>query len=210
LAMSNLAKKMTKAGFLQEANEICGRAVKIEKYHKNIGDTISLIKNMPEEENKKEEEIVKKAKTISEFYRDFGHALIAIGPENYGGRYQGPDCVLDVKIENQTFVAEGYYNLPQQRGPLLAGFFTIQPWAKTQPDVTKYHVKYEGKIDGLAVKCIVSKSEAGESDRPKTLLGEILNKQDALMIFSESFMEIKVFEKGPHDDHKFYKITKLI
>ena len=122
-----------------------------------------------------------------------------------------PNCVLEVKIKNQTFIAEGYYELPQKRGPLLPGIFAIQPWTKTQPDVIKYHVKYEGKIDGLAVKCIVSKSEAGESDGPKTLLVEILkNRQDALMIISESFMEIKVFEQGVHDDHKFYKITKLI
>ncbi|MBI2358551.1 MAG: hypothetical protein HYV04_06535 [Deltaproteobacteria bacterium] len=53
LAMSNLARKLLKAGFLKEAQEICNRALQVENYDKNVGYTIQNIKGAPEEEDNK-------------------------------------------------------------------------------------------------------------------------------------------------------------
>ena len=53
LAMSNLSQKLINAGFLDEAAEICDRALEIKDYHKNIGSTIARIKVLPELKKKR-------------------------------------------------------------------------------------------------------------------------------------------------------------
>ncbi|MEQ1889687.1 MAG: hypothetical protein ABL951_10995 [Alphaproteobacteria bacterium] len=75
LAMSNLALKFIAAGFLEEAQMQCDDALKIENYHQNIPNTMLRIRKQPDEENKKEEDILREAKPISDFYAEFGRAL---------------------------------------------------------------------------------------------------------------------------------------
>lgn len=94
LAMSNLAQKLIKAGFLKEADEICNRALKVTDYHKNVSQAISRIKSIPDEEQNKEKEVLDKARPLSEFYRDYGRAAAQNEIVEHAGRWRGPDCEL--------------------------------------------------------------------------------------------------------------------
>ena len=62
LAMSNLALKFKSVGFLSEAQEQCDEALAIEGYHRNIGHTLSGLKDLPDDEDKKKSDALKKAK----------------------------------------------------------------------------------------------------------------------------------------------------
>jgi len=66
LAASNLAYKLLNAGFLQEANGICNKALVDNDCHKNVNQAISRIKEIPEEEDNKEKEVIDKALPMSE------------------------------------------------------------------------------------------------------------------------------------------------
>ncbi len=57
LAMSNLGTKLVDIGMIDEAMSKCEKSLKLENYHKNVTDLISRIKSIPEEEEKRTEEL---------------------------------------------------------------------------------------------------------------------------------------------------------
>ena len=105
LAMSNLAMKLIKAGFLAEAQELCDAALSMEKYHENIPHTMAWLKRRPDEEEKKVAEILEKAKPISDFYAEYGRALSHGEPHDLAGRWKAPDCSLEVTLQGSVFEA---------------------------------------------------------------------------------------------------------
>ena len=107
--MSNLAQKLLKSGFLMEATELCDRAIKITDYHQNVGHAIGKIKAVPIEEERKEKEVLDKAKPLSEFYREYGRAIAQDNVTDIAGRWRGPDCELQITIKGNMFMADGNY-----------------------------------------------------------------------------------------------------
>ncbi len=207
LAMSNLAQKLINAGFLKEADEICNRAIKIKDYHKNVGQAISRIKAIPDEEQNKGKQVLDKAKPLSEFFRDYGRAAAQNEMTNETGRWRGPDCELLITIKVNTFLAEGDYELPRSDSTLrlaLLGF----PHFDKPPQMDRYHVKYSGEIYGHTVKCTVVRQNVVDLT-PSTLLGQMANQKQALMIASETLREIRVYEKDSAEKGSFYKLTRL-
>lgn len=208
LAMSNLAQKLIKAGFLVEAHEICKRAVKIEDYDKNVGYTVSRIKEIPEEEDKQEKEVVEKAAPLSEFYRNYGHSAVQEDIGDDIGCWRGPDCKLQITIKEGVFLAEGCYER-QRLGLSLYETFLKSPGLGSPPKTTKYHLKYMGKVYGRTAKCTVMQQEENKLLASHSLLGEATNKKEVLMILSETLREIKVYEKGSTNDRTFYTLTRI-
>ena len=206
LAMSNLAQKLMKAGFLKDAEEICNRALKIENYHKNVSHAISRIKDIPEEEEKKEKEVVDKAKPLSEFYRNYGHALLQEDQGEHTGRWRWPDCELRIMIKGNRFEAEGTYE--QQYFGLLREYTLGLTTSSALPKKTQYRIRYEGHVAGRTVKCTIKREEVDEPSMMSSLLGSAKGI-DVLMILSESLKEIKVYEKGEGKERKFYVITRI-
>ena len=51
-----------------EAQLACDKAMKTENYHKNIADLIVRLRAIPDEENKKLEEVLERAKPKADFY----------------------------------------------------------------------------------------------------------------------------------------------
>jgi tetratricopeptide (TPR) repeat protein len=206
LAMNNLAQKLINAGFITEAEEICTKAIGIDDYHKNIGHSISRIKNLPEEEAKKEAETIEKAKPISEFYKYYGYALTQDELPDYSGLIQGPDCRLNIKIEGGRFLAEGSYEQTANAlglGNALAGF------ALAQPKPTKYLLRYEGAIEGRTVSGSYTKKAEGESPKTEGFLGAVMNGTNILMVFSDDFDEILVYEKNGSRTDKIHTMKKI-
>jgi tetratricopeptide (TPR) repeat protein len=203
LAMSNLAQKLIKAGFLKEADEICNRAIKTKDYHKNVGQAISRIKAIPDEERNKEKQVLDKAKPLSEFYRDYGRAAAQNDMAEVSGRWRGPDCEVLITIKANTFLAEGEYELTRSDSTLVGLLTFGKP-----PQMDKYHVKYSGEIYGHTVKCTVVRQNVAHPT-PSTLLGQMANQKQALMIASETLREIRVYEKDSAEKGLFYKLTRL-
>lgn len=205
LAMSNLAQRFTNAGFLEEAEEICNRAMKIKGYHKNVGSTISRIKSVPEAEEKKVEEIQQKAVLISEFFKNYGHALAQETVGEYQGRWQGSECELSIAIKGNSFEAEGSFERTSYNS--LAGLLIGKP--ESSPKKTRYLVKYEGTIHGKAVEAIYKQINEDDPPKSQSLLGLAVDPgKSVLMVISDFFEEIQIYEKA-EKDNKLYKFTRL-
>jgi len=203
LAMSNLANKLISVGYLKEAMEICERALKIEDYHKNVVSAIERIKELPSDEEKKEKELVEKAATYSKFYRRFGEALTKVDLSDDVGMWDGPKCRLRIEIKDGTFIAEGDYEVPS-RGLIANALLGIAGTTRSSP--TKRSIRYQGKVSGHAVLCVMRDGEAETTpSASRTLLGTE-NEIEALMVITESFSEIKVCERTQNG--KIYTLTR--
>ena len=208
LAMSNLAKKLITAGFLEEAEEICNRAFKVKDYHKNVLDDVSKIKAIPDEEEKQEKTILEKVKPLNEFYREYGCASLLGNPGNIEGQWRGHLCDLEVKISDDSFTAIGKYELAGLGLNFLRSVVTDAISNKK-----RYNVKYEGRVFGRTIKGLFTESVDEEPHLvPQTaLLGsrETDKKVEVLMILSDSLEEIRVYEKGKSKDFKFYSLKRI-
>ena len=152
LAMSNIANKLIKAGFLLEAEDICKKAVMVEDYHKNVNESMKRIKEIPEEEKKKEEEILKDTAPYSDFYKAYGKALCEANPSNYIGKWEGPKCHLRLKIQDRSFLAEGFYESPKTDSKAVS-LAAIAMGGGVQG---KRDVKYVGTLLGHSIKAVMT------------------------------------------------------
>ncbi|MEN6489713.1 MAG: hypothetical protein ABFD66_12695 [Smithella sp.] len=209
LAMSNLANKFINDGFLDEAKDICNHALFLKDYHKNVVDSISRIKAIPDEEDKQEKQLLIEQKKLSEFYREYGYASLRSNILNHLGKWKGPLCVLELTIEGKQFMAIGKYKQQSLSG--IAQAFSMNPYYKGIPaKEIWYEVKYEGEIFGQAAKCIYTVKETDKSTEPATLLGMLGNDgTNVLMVISDSLKEIEVYEKSSGDTPKFYNLSRI-
>ena len=205
LAMSNLAQKFIKAGFLEEAERICNNAVKIKDYHKNIGNAISRIKEVPDEEEKNEKELVAKAGTVCEFYRLYGNAATRDDVPDVVGTWDGDRCPITLEIKNGKLVAQGIYE--QQASAGLVALALGGSGTTSTSKTTKYSVRYEGIISGRAVKGSVSIDEIGKPPKASGLLSDAGSSKEVLMVISDDLKEIRAWEKGASDTGRFYSLT---
>ena len=218
IAMSNLANKLIKVGFLKEAEEICSRAIKYQDYHKNVIDSISSIRNVPEQEEEKEKPILKRVKPLSDFYREYGYASLQSEPDTFEGLWRGPLCDLKLSIKDNRLHATGIYEMEQQ------GLFAFFPQAVGATLKKKhYRIEYEGWVFGRAIKGVFRQIEEEKpigEEKPKLvtktgLLSNALkdvgseNKSDMLMILSDSLNEIRIYEKSEGKDLKFYSLKRI-
>jgi tetratricopeptide (TPR) repeat protein len=207
LAMSNLAKKLIDAGFLPEAEKICDQAMRIKDYDKRIGLTISRIKEVQEEEERKQETTLTDTKRYREFYRDFGQACGMISPTLRRGIWEGPKCKLNLEIKDSKLTAEGAYETSPWgvlAAALAGGSAPLQA-----PKPTKHIIHYKGKLTGLAVNCEVTVEEEGQAVKPRSLLAETAGSKKALMIISDDLNEIRVYEKDAPEAQKFYLLKRI-
>lgn len=203
LAMSNLAQKFMSAGFLPEAQEQCARALAIADYHKNVGHTLAKLKDVPEQEDKKKSALLEKAKPRSDYYKEFGRAVSHREPNEIGEFWEGPDCVLTVRLTGRMFSAEGSYD-DRSIGFLSEAFFGTVSGNK--PASVRWHVKYTGDLRGRAIEANVTRTRDGESATPTTLLGSKDDKTKVLMIFTDDGAELKVMECPPRSSTRFYTL----
>jgi tetratricopeptide (TPR) repeat protein len=211
LAMSNLSQKLINAGFLDEATNICDRALEIKDYHKNIGTTIARIKALPEEEEKKEKEFVAKAQEYSQFYRAYGKALTMIEPPNSVGTWDGPKCRLRIRINDRTLTAEGEYESVASNA--LAGLVNARlgglSFQTPTSAPTRWLVRYNGEMIGRTAKVSITETKDGEVPNALSILGSASTRQ-ALLVIEDSFAQIKVYEKKDSAGQSgFYTLKKV-
>ncbi len=208
LAMSNLGSKYLDAGFFLEAEEICNKAIKIENYDKKIGETITRIKSLQEEEDKKQKIMLDNSALLRKFFTSFGHACIQQTLLEYSGAWEHPRCTLKSEIKNGKLIATGNYEQSAYGNALATSLAGISPWTPDKP--TNYLIRYEGSVEGFAIQGTVSIEEVGKSISPiPSLMGSGKSSKDVLMVISDDKKEIRVWEKGAIDKERFYFLTAL-
>lgn len=206
LAMSNLANKLIETGFLSEAQKICDEALRLKEVNKNVGSTLGRLKEVPEEEEKKKSEALEKVRPISEFYKEFGRAVVLPMPKMLATRWQGPDCVLDVTLSGAVFSAIGSFER-SSGGALLAATIFGGGGLSGKPSLARYRVEYKGIARGQAIVASVVREKEGEQAKASTLLG--IGGEDrltVLMLLSVDGSEIVVYEKEKAGSPRFYSL----
>lgn len=212
LAMSNIANKFIDVGFLSEAEDICSKAIKIESNHKNINLAMARIQEKPDEEIKNEEGIVKETASYSEFFKIYGRALCKTNPNDYSEIWEGPKCQLCLKIQGNHFVAEGTYEVPNNRIRDL--WPSLALGAKATPPLSKkYIVKYVGTLSGYSIKAVMTEEVVNNeiAVASKTLVTGLADRteRNILMVILDSFNEIRVYDKKEPESKKLYVLKNL-
>ena len=206
LAMSNLANKLIEAGFLSEAQTICNEALKLKDIHKNVGSTLGRLRGLPEDEDKKEAEALKKAKPLSEFYKKFGRGVARPMPTNLATRWQGPDCILDIVFAGVTFSASGSYELTAQGGGLIAHALLSSALVKSVGVSVRYRIEYQGASRGQAIVADVVRKKEGEQAKARSLLGSMEDRSTVLLVVRNDGSEIQICEKANTGSPRFYSL----
>lgn len=209
LAMSNLANKLVGVGFLPEAQQLCDIALAIKDYHKNAAITVGRLKEVPTEEQNKETELLEKARPISDFYKEVGRAVAKLEPATLSGRWQGPDCVLDVTLTGITFTATGSYELSLNiLGALLAGSGKASSEDDSAP--IRYRVEYRGKAVGCAIMASVIRRRDDELAQIRALLASSDDEHKVVMVLTDDGNELRVLEKGKSNSQQFYSLKRCM
>ncbi len=207
LAMSNLAQKLITAGFIPEAQEKCDSALQIQDYHKNILSAMTRLKELPNKEEKKEAEVIEKARPLSNFYMKYGHALSLTEPSSLPQHWKGLVCSLDVILTNSEFEAKGNY---EEQPSALSGFFTATyGLGGPKPIPESYQIRYYGSFRGRAIEGFVIREKQGESKKVSSILGSIENRTPVLMILSEDGNKIRVMEGKQGSKPLFYSLKVI-
>lgn len=213
ISMSNIANRFIKVGFLEEAEEICTRAITIKEYHNNVNHSMAKIKDMPEEESKKEAKILKEVTPYSDFYKAYGKALCKDNPVDCVGIWEGPKCQLSLKIQDGYLQAEGIYEVSQNNN--LGGLginmsYSVEEQPKTSD---KRIVKYVGTLSGYSIKGLISDEPQNNklSSKAGILLNAIIKRTERqiLMVFCDSLNEIKIYDKDAPETERLYSLRKI-
>jgi tetratricopeptide (TPR) repeat protein len=202
LAMSNLAAKYLKAGFLHEAMGYCEKALQMEKPHRNVGLTWAEAKSVTETEALRLDKILAEAAPISDFYRLFGHAETRTPPEQWPQTWIAREAPIQVTIKDTEFIAEGRYETVGLAGLLTGNFFG------TPPSPQKYFVTYRGVVNGRTVRGTVDRGFEAER-HPSSLLSNMTTNSEVLMVLTHDGSELKVMEtlKSP-GNVRFYSLLR--
>ena len=200
LAMSNLANRFLNVGFIEEAQSNLNKALAVGNPHKNVGQVLTALQTVPEEEEKKQSELAESAKSRVIFLQQLGLATASNEPENVGETWQGPDCILNVSRNGNFVKFSGSF----ERDNPFAGLLGALGGPVVASSKTKYIVAYSGTMRGRAVFGTMSREREGAS------LAESggANKK-ALMFFSEEGNELFVMEKADTDSPTYDRLRRI-
>jgi tetratricopeptide (TPR) repeat protein len=109
LAMSNLGYKYLNEGFRDRAKEQGNQALAIPNYHPNVGSLVADLAKRPEDENKKEVELLQRIRPKVEFYELLGRASVRPEPEKIAEQWKGPKCELIATVVDRKVQLVGAY-----------------------------------------------------------------------------------------------------
>jgi tetratricopeptide (TPR) repeat protein len=202
LAMSNLAYSFMQSGFFNEAKELCLKAKDIPDYNERVDFALAKISELKTEEDKKENDLIKNTKRVRSFYIEYAHACSKKPFVELSGIFKGPDCELDVIIENNKFEAKGSFEKTSFEGSFLSALSF--PGQQAPIKKTAMVVEYIGELIGQGIKYKLRINEKGVIP---TLLGDI--PESGIMIIKDDLSEIKVYQKGTRTSEKFYSLFRI-
>ena len=206
-AMSNLAHKLITAGFINEAEEICNRAVKIKDYDKQVGTAISSIEETKDGEEKKQKKILDGTEQRRKYYIEFGRACVKQPPSGFEGLWTAPECELNIKVRGRNFIAIGSYE-KKQRLKVGPGLLYASPFIKQEEKTVKVNVRYEGFMSGLGIEFKLFIDKEGEQSTLLTAISTGKTSNEGLMIIAEDIKSIRVYEKRTKENEKYYEFSR--
>ena len=185
LAMSNLGFKLARAGFVNEATELAKRALDFESYHSNITDLLKRLREIPEEEAKKETEALEKVKPKALFYRHLGEAVLSETPDEIAAKWQAPETILNASLDGTDVRIWGSYEKEEGGtvGGLLAGI--------VRRKVTR-QIQYTLRLRGNLLIGEVKRTADNENSLSFLAFGATSNK--VVMYFDAIRTELRVME----------------
>jgi tetratricopeptide (TPR) repeat protein len=199
LAMSNLAYKYLREGFLAEAKAQCDRALATDEPHKNVNAALGQIHDAQESEADKEATIREQTRPSSDFFKALGRATVKSTPTEMPTKLQGPKCVLSVEISNSSFRAIGEYEVT------IGAFANLFAPAET-PTKIKHRIEYRGEFWGRAVIATMTDKRA---DKVESLLEAPGKDKPALMIIADDGKTVQVCEMAKGVLGAAYDLTVL-
>ena len=210
LAMSNLAYKLMRAGFLEDAKTICDRALATNEFHKNVGSAVARLMEIPEEESKNVEVILQKARPLSEFYRDLGEAAARPEPTRLSGKWKGPKCALEVSLSKSTLHCVGEYELKGGLGLFQLSALGVGPGTSKDDDrPRRYRIDYEAHATGRAFLGTVTNRRVDQPPEIPTIFGSSAEHTKVSMVLSDSGQELHVMERKDSEDARMYKLVRI-
>lgn len=201
LAMSNLANKFLWAGFIKEAQALCDNALKKSEYHKSVLESLSRLKDMPNEEQKKLEEVRLKMTPKISFYRKIGRAIVGHEPTNVEGAWQGPDCLFEVKVTGRSIIFSGRYERDSNGLHSALGFGSRQ--------IHKYNVEIRGNIRGLVVDGTIRRKSENPESAAISLFSMDGEKNKLIMVLNPDARTIDAIEDPYSANPKLYSLKKV-
>jgi hypothetical protein len=202
LAMSNLGNKLMNVGFVKEAQEECDKALATKQPHRNIGQLLTTLQALPEEEEKKQTELLETSKPKISYLQQLGRAAALEVPTDFGESWQGPDCVFNVIKADDRIKIVGTFertNLFAGLGGILGGLANPSVPSPKQ----KYTIEYEGKIRGRAIFGTIKRERDGAS-----LLESAGGSSKVFMVFSDDGSEITVMEKADTNNPSYHVLKR--
>ncbi len=201
LAMSNIAYKFMGAGFLTEASSQIDLALKQSDPHRNVGEAMSRIKDIPDEETKVIDEAIEKAKSRLAILRQLSDGIVKPNVRTLPAFWTSPDCTLQVSIEGLKFRAEGEYEVESKN------LFS----ATAISTKNQYKLTFEGKIVGTRVIGEMQRRHIGGALGATSLLGlgSSETKHKFAMVIIPEENKIKVIEQFSSNFPKEYHLTPL-
>jgi len=184
LAMSNLGFKLLRAGFVDEASELAKKALSFEAYHSNITDLLKRLKEVPEEEGKKQTEALEKAKPKAAFYRQLADAALAETPTGMGNKWQASEAMLDASLDGRNVRIWGSYEQDENAVAGLLGGLVRRKVIR--------QVQYSLKLRGNVLVGEVKRTTDGETSPSTLALGLASNK--VVMYFQTNGTELRAME----------------
>lgn len=175
LAMSNLGFLLLHAGFTDEAQAICTKALQVPNFHKNVGHLSVAIKDQAENEEKAVSSTLDEAKTRIAFYSAFGIALADPELRRIAGTWVGPECEMTLERDGDQVALRGNYQ--RQQNPLSAALGLAGSNV-----LIRHEVHYSGVLRGRTVIGYVKRKS---DEKSLSLVASSSDPQKFLMVISE-------------------------
>jgi hypothetical protein len=199
LAISNLGYKLMKAGFVKAARLEVDRALKSDLPHKNVGQLLTALQEVPEQEREKQQELVEAAKRRIVFLQQLGAAVASETPSTLPTNWHGPDCAMSLTKNGTKVEIAGSYLQDSSFGLLNAlGMGTNGSSIKL-----KYDVAYSGKLVGRALFGHFERKREGAAVTDSGF------KKLAWMFFSSDANELYVLQDADTDSPSYDRLKNV-
>ena len=201
LATSNLAYKLINVGFLEQAREMCIKALKKDGCNKDVSHPLSRIGDIPDEEDKSLNDLIDGIDDLAEFWLNYGKAVLEEDATNFDGTWQqqGPSYELSVTTDKNSFVAVGRYEVASSG---LSSALFPSTSGNSKPKV--YEVRYKGRIIGRSVACDCTRELVEGSKNTRSLFArDDVESWRCILYLNESDNVIRLCERPLEKNPQF-------
>lgn len=196
LALRNLASNLVNDGYLIEAKKICDDVIKTENYDPKIHDLYTQIDSVESKEKEEEDSAIKKAEKRQKFYCRYAESYLTAATVDLNGKWENDQMQLEISSNHKGFVATGQYK--KNTGGLLSGLLNLSNENKI--------IEMAGYVHGLSGQY---KKNTRLSTEPKTLLGEINNIIEGLIIVNRNAETIEICEITDNKFDNYYILRRV-